>query len=119
MIQHERSVIESFPTELAGKPRSAVFLPDVLLHGAGLHLLGAVRAGQLLGVAVHPLPVIVEAARELERDPTLLTVGGLAGVALLPPLRDSNIICTKFLIHRGKVGKLVKWFSMFFHNMDK
>ena len=119
MIQHEGSVIESFSTEGASEPRLPVFLSDVLLHSAGFDLLGAVWTGKLLCVAVHPLPVIVEAARELERDPTLLTVGGLAGVALLPPLRDSNIICTKFLIHRGKVGKLVKWFSMFFHNMDK
>ena len=59
-----------------------MFLPDVLLHGAGLHLLGAVRAGQLLSVAVHSLPVVVQSAGELEGNPALLTEHGLVLVSL-------------------------------------
>ena len=106
MVQHKTSVIESFATKLACEPRLAVLLSDVLLHGAGLDLLGAVRARQLLRVPVHPLSVIVEAAGKFERHPTLVTVGGPSTRSLLSSFHNSNIVCVKLVIHGCKVWKL-------------
>ena len=108
MVQHKTSVIESFATKLACEPRLAVLLSDVLLHGAGLDLLGAVRARQLLRVPVHPLSVIVEAAGKFERHPTLVTVGGPSTRSLLSSFHNSNIVCVKLVIHGCKVWKLGK-----------
>ena len=84
-----------------------MFLPDVLLHGAGLHLLGAVRAGQLLSVAVHPLTVVVQPAGELEGDPALLTEDGLVLVPLQPSPPLYYVINIVFLLHCGQVWKLI------------
>ena len=117
MVQHERSVIESLPTELTGEPRCSVLLPDVLLHRTGLHFLGAVRTGKLLRVAVHSLAVVVEAAGKLEGDSTLITVRSFTLLPTTPSL--DNVLYIKFLFHSCKIWKLVERFSMLFHNMDK
>ena len=107
MVQHERSVIESLSTELTGEPRCSVLLSDVLLHRTGLHLLGAVRTGKLLRVAVHSLAVVVETAGELEGHSTLITEHRLGLVPLQPPPPLDDVINIILLLHCIKIWKLI------------
>ena len=106
MVQHKTSVIESLATKLTREPRLAVLLSDVLLHGAGLDLLGAVGTGQFLRVSMHSLSVIVEAAGKFERHATLVTIRGSSTRSFLSPFHNSNIIGIKLIVHGCKVGKL-------------
>ena len=85
-----------------------MFLPDVLLHRAGLHFLGAVGARELLCVAVHSLPVIVQTAGELEGDTTLITVHGFVLVSFHPTPSFNDVINVILLLHCSKIGKLIK-----------
>ncbi len=98
-------------------------LPDVLLQRAALDQALAVRTRLLLRVAVHPLPVIIQPASELEIHAALITIDvsptAAATAAVFLLLATSRSHRPVLALHKGQAGQLVDRLAVPLHHVGE
>ena len=120
VIKHETPVVETLAAKLTGKAGRPVFLAHMLLQRAALDKAVALRAWLLLCVAVHPLPMVVQAAGKLEVHATLVTEDIASSTSARPSILFLTATHRAVLaLNKGQAGQLINGFPMTLHHMGE